>query len=316
MERKIRLSLRSLKFYALKWRSYKFGMLLKIMLWDQLAIWFSDKFNIKKYAVIEKYLVEKYDYLLACPSKKHVINVESTKTIWVFWWQGKDNMPELCRICYNSLLKHHAGKKVVLVTQYNINDYLSVPEKIQNKLKNGSLSFTNFSDIVRCMLLAIYGGLWVDATLFFTQDIPDKWFDYPFFSIKNKSEGYKFVSRNRWSTFIMGTNKESNFFYDLATLMVKYTETEKVYLEYMTIDYFMDILFKINNKYSYELEELPIQNEGLHSLRGLLNNIFDKKTYDILSTSNVCFKLSYKLRLEEDINGIPTFYKIIKNENL
>lgn len=316
MERKIRLSFRSLRFYALKWGAYKFGMLLKIMLWDQLAIWFSDKFNIKKYAVIEKYLVEQYGSILACSSKKHESKVESTKTIWVFWWQGKENMPELCRICYNSLVKHRAGKKVVLVTQYNICDYLSIPVIIQSKLKDGSLSFTNFSDIVRCMLLAKYGGLWVDATLFFAQDIPDTWFDYPFFSIKNKSEGYKFVSRNRWSTFIMGTNKHSNFFNDLATLMVKYTETEKVYLEYMTIDYFMDILFKLNNKYSSELEELPIQNEGLHSLRGLLNNTFDKKTYDILSTSNVCFKLSYKLKLDEDNNGNPTFYKIIKNENL
>ena len=224
-------------------------------------------------------------------------------------------MPDICQICYHSLLKHSNSATVKLISKDNLSDYIIIPDVIKTKVDRGIISFTNFSDIVRCMLLAKYGGLWVDATLFFTQDIPDKWFDFPFFSIKNKPDGNKFVSRNRWSTFIMGTNKKSNYFNDLATLMVKYSETEKVYLEYMTIDYFMDILFK-EDKYSSELIYLPIQNEGLHSLRPLLNKPFEKHTYDKLTKSNVCFKLSYKLRLVEDFQGNPTFYKFIKNENL
>lgn len=67
-----------------------------------------------------------------------------------------------------------------MVTQNNLNDYIQIPRKIMQKVEKGSLSFTNFSDIVRCMLLARYGGLWVDSTMFFVQDIPEEWFDYPF----------------------------------------------------------------------------------------------------------------------------------------
>jgi hypothetical protein len=165
------------------------------------------------------------------------------------------------------------------------------------------------------MLLAKYGGLWVDSTLYFTQDIPDEWFDYPFFSIKNKPEGYEYVSRNRWSTFIMGTNKGCNYFNELAVLMIKYTEVEKVYLEYMTIDFFMDILFK-KPIYSIELDKLPVQNEGLHSLRMILNKTFDENEYDKLASTNVCFKLSYKLKFEDKFNGKPTFYKFLKDGRL
>lgn len=315
MDSKLRLSLRSLKSYLLKCKYYSVYLIFKIIFWDQLGYWISDKFNEKKYVTIEKYLYEKYKSLIESPATYVGTGQKTSNKIWVFWWQGKEKMPELCRVCYLSLLKHCGGKEVVLLSQSNLENYLMIPKNIKQKLDDGYLSITNFSDIVRCMLLAKYGGLWVDSTLYFTQDIPRIWFDYPFFSIKNKPDGYKFVSRNRWSTFIMGTNKDNGYFNELAALMIKYTEKEKVYLEYMTIDYFMDILFK-KTTYSSEIEKLPVQNEGLHSLRMLLNKVFDRNTYDKLASSNVCFKLSYKLKLEDSYNGKPTFYKLLRDENL
>jgi hypothetical protein len=227
--------------------------------------------------------------------------------IWVFWWQGENHMPELCRICYHSLLKHSNGIKVNLLSKFNLSDYLQVQKGIKEKLKSGSLSLTNFSDIIRCMLLAKYGGLWVDATLYFTRDIPLDWFDHPFFSIKNQQDGYKFVSLNRWSTFIMGTNEKNRYFDDLTKLMVAYTIKEKQYLEYMTIDYFMAILFK-RPEYKKLLDALPVQNEGLHQLRGILNDPYNKNEFAQLSQKNVCFKLSYKLQLKENVDGRDTYY--------
>ena len=200
-----------------------------------------------------------------------------------------------------------------MVTQNNLNDYIQIPRKIMQKVEKGSLSFTNFSDIVRCMLLARYGGLWVDSTMFFVQDIPEDWFDYPFFSIKNKPDGFKFVSQNRWSTFIMGSNVTCGYFKELAQLMIKYAEREQIFLEYMTIDYFMDILFRCS-KYKQYIDMLPVQNEDLHVLRQLLNKEMNTDVYNTLVHNNVCFKLSYKLELQEFVNGCSTFYKFLKDE--
>lgn len=309
---KIKQSYYSTKSYIPKVKY--FGLVaIKIYLFDLLAIWFNDKFNLYKYKVIEDYLESKYN---SFSNEKNIHNNDLSlkdKTIWIFWWQGESTMPEICKICYHSLLKHSKKYKVIMVTQHNLNDYIQIPGKIMQKVENGSLSFTNFSDIVRCMLLARYGGLWVDSTMFFVQDIPEEWFDYPFFSIKNKPDGFKFVSQNRWSTFIMGSNGACNYFKELAQLMIKYAEREQVFLEYMTIDYFMDILFRCP-KYKQYIDMLPVQNEDLHVLRQLLNKEMNTDVYNTLVYNNVCFKLSYKLEFREIVNGCSTFYKFLKDE--
>lgn len=309
---KIKKSYYSTKSYIPKVKY--FGLVaIKIYLFDLLAIWFDDKFNLYKYKVIEDYLESKYN---SFSNEKNIHNNDLSlkdKTIWIFWWQGESTMPEICKICYHSLLKHSKKYKVVMVTQNNLNDYIQIPRKIMQKVEKGSLSFTNFSDIVRCMLLARYGGLWVDSTMFFVQDIPEEWFDYPFFSIKNKPDGFKFVSQNRWSTFIMGSNGTCNYFKELAQLMIKYAKKEQVFLEYMTIDYFMDILFRCS-KYKLYIDMLPVQNEDLHVLRQLLNKEMNTDVYNTLVHNNVCFKLSYKLDLREFVNGSSTFYKFLKDE--
>ena len=43
--------------------------------------------------------------------------------VWVFWWQGEDQMPELVKKCYQSLKRQLYDKKIVLITKDNINDY-------------------------------------------------------------------------------------------------------------------------------------------------------------------------------------------------
>lgn len=311
---KIRLSLRALRGYVGKIPAYPIGVILKILLWDQLGIWVSERFYTEKYSVIEDYLSRGYlEEQIKQASSGSLICSKSKPFIWVFWWQGEDAMPEICKICYQSLLRHKNGLEVRLITKNNLMDFLTIPETIMRKLEEGKLSFTNFSDVVRCMLLAKFGGLWVDATLYFTQDIPLNWLNYPFFSIKNKQDGYKFVSLNRWSTFIMGGNGESNYFRDLANLMISYTVREDTYLEYMTIDYFMDLLFK-TPQYKALIQNIPIQNEGLHELRSLLNTKYNPEKFFPLANNNVCFKLSYKMEWKTEVDGMETFYKHIRDE--
>lgn len=43
--------------------------------------------------------------------------------IWVLWWQGEDNMPELVKATFSSI-KQATDKEVVLVTEKNISMYI------------------------------------------------------------------------------------------------------------------------------------------------------------------------------------------------
>lgn len=79
-------------------------------------------------------------------------------TIWVFWWQGEENMPTIVKACYNSIKKNRGLYKVILLDQKNFYNYVNIPTYILNKLESGKISITHFSDILRFNLLAKYGG--------------------------------------------------------------------------------------------------------------------------------------------------------------
>lgn len=92
-------------------------------------------------------------------------NIDATSPIWVCWWQGKENMPDIVKACYNSIQKHACNHPVILITEENFRNYIDMPEYIINKQKEGYIDITHFSDILRMMLLTKHGGIWMDSTL-------------------------------------------------------------------------------------------------------------------------------------------------------
>ena len=54
---------------------------------------------------------------------------------------------------------------VIRLDNKNLCEYVSFPEFVTEKLKNGNMSYTHFSDLLRLGLLNLYGGVWLDATI-------------------------------------------------------------------------------------------------------------------------------------------------------
>lgn len=90
----------------------------------------------------------------------------AVNNVWVFWWQGENKMPQLVRQCYTSLKNRLIGKKIILITKDNIKEYCTFPDYIFEKYKDGKITLTHLSDILRFDLLSHYGGLYTDATVF------------------------------------------------------------------------------------------------------------------------------------------------------
>ena len=76
--------------------------------------------------------------------------------IWVFWAQGKDNMPSLVKACFNKLKENN--KNVQFIDMNNVHEFVSIPSIVYDKLKKGEMLFAHFSDILRNTLLAQHGG--------------------------------------------------------------------------------------------------------------------------------------------------------------
>ena len=91
---------------------------------------------------------------------------QTTNKVWVCWLQGMDAAPALVQKCYRSLQENLTDREIILLTQENYTDYVTFPAHIQEKIQNGMISKTHFSDLLRLELLLTYGGTWVDATVY------------------------------------------------------------------------------------------------------------------------------------------------------
>ena len=107
--------------------------------------------------------------------------------IWQLWWQGEEQMPDIVRFCTDSVRKCNPDRRVILLTQANLSDYIDLPEHILKKHSEGTISTTLLSDIIRLYLLAEYGGTWIDATVYMSGPMPHEIEQAPFFLFKNLS---------------------------------------------------------------------------------------------------------------------------------
>ena len=115
-------------------------------------------------------------------------NISTHKYIWVCWLQGKESMPDIVKYCLKSLERNVPyNTEIKLITSTNLKEYVEFPDFIYQKLKVGSLTMTHFSDLIRMALLKKYGGLWIDATVFISSQIPKEYIECDLYSIQNLS---------------------------------------------------------------------------------------------------------------------------------
>lgn len=99
--------------------------------------------------------------------------LDSRKIIWQYWAQGFDDVPPVVKQCLDSVEKYADDYTIVRLTDENLQDYLDLPDFVQQKRALFSRAF--FSDLLRLMLLKTYGGIWMDATILMTGPIPKAW---------------------------------------------------------------------------------------------------------------------------------------------
>lgn len=128
---------------------------------------------------------------------------ENDKIIWQFWFQGTQNAPALVQKCFDSVKRQMGDEwQIVILDENNLSDYINFPSFVLQKLKEGVLSKTFFSDLLRVCLLATYGGVWLDATIYLSGKIPATWLSKDFFALQrslNPPQDYK-----AWQSFNYG----------------------------------------------------------------------------------------------------------------
>lgn len=240
-------------------------------------------------------------------------NMENT--IWVCWLQGEDKMPDVIKLCYDSIKKNAGDRHVRLITFDNINEFVTIPTSIWNKLEQNKISFTHFADYLRILLLKTHGGLWIDASIFVSRPIDFIPTKNELYTIKSKKINDVYVSDCRWTVSLIGCAKGNILFYALEFLMRKYIEEHKSFIDFFLFDYFIAVLYDYNSSIRSMIDRIHYNNPNFYLLQDCCNLEYDDAKYKQLINSQTYHKLSWKStynKLTEDRK--PTLYSHISDK--
>ncbi len=235
------------------------------------------------------------------------------RMIWVCWLQGEAKMPEIVSTCYNSVKANANGREVVLITNENVEKYISIPKFIKDKVNNGKMSRTHLADYIRISLLKNYGGLWIDATVLVTDKINIDC-KLPFFSIKQKPDSIHFVSQYRWAVWILGCSPQiGKILFDcLENLFKAYLKKHSLFIDFFLFDYFLAVMYDEIPLVKQLVDNCPYNNPNAYELGALLNKEFNEDAFLQLKKNNTFHKLSWKQPyFMHTADDKPTFYSVI-----
>ncbi len=265
-----------------------------------VKIWFaatlketdSDLKKVNKNWIFYTYLKAKYKRFLANYKRIENKTHEYSDFVWWCWLQGEENAPELCKACLESVRKHLPNKKIVVITSENLYDYVDFPDFIKEKYKNGKISNTHFSDLIRLQLLIKYGGTWIDATVYCTA-YPDYAFNTPLFVFKTRERNDPATVAQSW---FMSAEKNEPILTLSRDLLFDYWQKNNVQIHYFIIYFFMKIAADF---YKDEWDEIPwFSDIPPHILQRELNKPYSEKRWKQLCRMSDIHKLSYKIELD------------------
>lgn len=283
--------------------------------------WLTHKVLQYKHKAIKKCICKKFNYIIN--RYKHgnqegdvCLTDEDRKRlpIWILWYQGIENAPAIVRKCIASIQENSQNHEVIIITQNNYGKYLDLPEHIIRKVKEGKITLTHLSDIIRVSLLSKYGGAWMDATIYLSSPLDIKLFQYELYSNKRINDRNEFVGGNTWSSFFLIGNKENTLFSFMRDMFYEYWKNYDRLIDYYLVDYVISIAYDNILKVRNMIDKVPYNNPDIYALCTRLGEAFDLQKFIEITEKTCIHKMTWKKEFTEQTeNKEMTYYHYLLN---
>ena len=273
---------------------------------------------LKKHEVMNEYFKKTCEVV---PEKNIIENMclqdeQYRDCIWICWWQGVENAPEIVKKCIDSI-KANAGKyKVQVITDENVNQYVQFPEWIIEKKQKGIITKTHISDLLRLELLSRYGGIWLDSTFFCTGSL-EKYVKQKLWTIKRPDYRHVSVSCGQFANYSFGCDSEHRYIFEIIKqYLYGYWKKYDYMIDYLFLDYL--IVQAINNHpiVRKAFEEVEPNNPKCDELLKILGKSFNQDEWQKLKEKTDLFKLTWKESFTNDNSCNETYYTDLLNGKL
>ena len=281
-----------------------------------LSIWFKctlretdpELKKVNKNWIIYTYLKHKYSKFLKGYELKKNTAHEYSDVVWWCWFQGEENAPDIVKACLESIRKNMPDKKINIITEANMWDYVSMPDFIKEKYKKGIISRTHFSDLLRLELLITYGGTWIDSTVLCTAE-PKYAFNIPLFAFKTNEKNDPATAAQNW---FMSAEKNNPILCLTRDLLFKYWKNNNSTIHYFIFYFFMKLAAE---KYKEEWNSIPFFSDvPPHIMQRELFSEYSEERMEQLKRMSDIHKLTYKFKKTSDLKKENTIYQKIIEE--
>lgn len=261
------------------------------------------------------YLKRKYSYVL-CDRDYYKTNMDKkiciedgVKPIWILWLQGYDQAPELVKVCMESMQRAlHEKEQIFLLDKENLFDYIEFPQYIVEKWRAGIINNTHFSDLTRVRLLNVYGGVWIDATVYFTgNELPGYIKSSKLFLFHRYPDWENCAEPRIMASWLISAEPGNKILSILESMFYEYWKEENHLVNYFIFHICMYIIAECFPDEWKQIEKVPRAASLLLSRE--CNNKFNSSRFEHIKEMTDFHKLSYKAPYAE--NGKDNFWNEI-----
>lgn len=270
---------------------------------------------VRKHEAVMSYLenlmgdyADGYDYEAELPPVPEGMG----NKIWMCWWQGIDNAPEIVKACIESVRRNAAGREVIVITDENLKDYVDIPKWILDKVDAGIASRTNLSDLLRLSLLARYGGIWLDATFFCCHPLASDVYSAPLFSIKRPDYLHGSIASGYFAGYSLGCDEAHRFVFSATRdLFLEHWRQSNYLIDYLLVDYLIVMAQRHCSDIAAAFAAIKPNNPACDELFKVLAEPFDARKWAEMSKSTDLFKLTWKQDFFRTKDGSLTAYGML-----
>lgn len=238
--------------------------------------------------------------------------------VFVCWWQGENDIPEMVRACINSIKRNLPLDKTAfrLITLENVGKYVTFNAAIIEKFNEGKISYSHLSDVLRTELLYRYGGLWIDATYYVSHPFPKEFFSQDYFSIAFENPEFgPDISGVKWSTSIWYTRPKNEFMQFLTECKWVYWEKQDTAVDYFIFDYEVELAYREFPKFRDMIDSCVKSSPAVYDLQLKMNQRYTLTEKNSLTKDSLFYKLNRRYEYKKETgSGDVTVYGAVCGE--
>lgn len=274
---------------------------------------------LKRHGITLNYIENQYsDFLQKYDFNPRLIEKDSRyqDKVWICWWQGIENAPEIVKSCVKSIKRNSEHHEVIIITEENYHDFVNFPAWLEEKKEKGIISRTHYSDLLRLEILSLYGGLWLDSTFYCSSKCIDEIFKKEVWTIKRPNYKHGSIACGQFANYSLACDLNNRKMYAIfRDLLLYYWQENDSIIDYLLTDYLIVLASKYNEEIKQQLDKIEPNNPRCDDLFNILGHPYDDQEWKELCEYTGLFKLSWKHAFPLEVQGKPTFYaKILKGD--